>query len=146
MKLTKRIALLCCLAWGVIGSGCGTVYTGEVDRQLESAERMSFTLPSTVDGAFRRVFGRFQECLSVYGYRVRGTINRDRDAANVIVDSGIGLDRVLYLADAIFIQAELERLAPERARVTFILASPQARPFADAAEGWLTAGEGPCRV
>ena len=44
------------------------------------------------------------------------------------------------------LQAELERLAPERARVTFVLAAPQARPFADAAKGWLTAGEGPCRA
>ena len=107
---------------------------------------MSFTLQSTVDGAYRRVFGRFQKCLSVYGYRVRGTITRERDTANVIVDSGIGFDRVFYLADAIFLQAELERLAPERARVTFVLAAPQARPFADAAKGWLTTGEGSCRA
>jgi hypothetical protein len=144
--LAKRIPVLGCLVLAAVGSGCGTVYTSDVEGQLESAERISFTLPSTVDGAYRRVFGRFQECLSVYGYRVHGTITRERDAANVIVDTGIGFDRVLYLADAIFLQAELERLAPERARVTFVLAAPQARPFADAAKGWLTAGEGPCRA
>jgi hypothetical protein len=145
-QLTKPIRVLCCLVLAAVGSGCGTVYTSEVERQLESAERMSFTLQSTVDGAYRQVFGRFQECLSVYGYRVHGTISRERDAANVIVDSGIGFDRVFYLADAIFLQAELERLAPDRARVTFVLVAPQARPFADAAKGWLTEGEGPCRA
>jgi hypothetical protein len=145
-QLTKRTPVLCCLVFAAVGSGCGTVYTSDVDRQVESAERMSFTLQSTVDGAYRQVFGRFQECLSVYGYRVHGTISRERDAANVIVDSGIGFDRVFYLADAIFLQAELERLAPDRARVTFVLVAPQARPFADAAKGWLTEGEGPCRA
>ena len=145
-RLRKRIPVLCWLTLAVVGSGCGTVYTSDVDQQLESAERMSFTLQSTVDGAYRRVFGRFQECLSIYGYRVHGTITRERDAASVIVDSGIGFDRVFYLADAIFLQAELERLAPDRARVTFVLAAPQARPFADAAQGWLTAGEGTCRA
>ena len=145
-ELRKRILVLCWLALAVVGSGCGTVYTGDVDQQLESAERMSFTVRSTVDGAYRQVFGRFQECLSVYGYRVHGTITRERDAANVIVDSGIGFDRVFYLADAIFLQAELERLAPDRARVTFVLVAPQARPFADAAKDWLAEGEGPCRA
>ncbi|MDX1513025.1 MAG: hypothetical protein R3174_04710 [Gammaproteobacteria bacterium] len=129
-----------------ITAGCGTVYVNEQDRDLGAAERSEVTLESSVDAAYRRVFGRLESCLSTYGYRVRGSINRQRDAANVVVDSGIGFDRVLYLADSVFLRAELARLAPERTRVTFVLPTADARPFADAASRWLVAGEGPCRV
>lgn len=127
-------------------TGCGTVYVNEEDRSMESAERTTLTVESSVDRAYRSVFGRLQSCLSIYGYRVRGTINRDRDAASVVVDSGIGFDRVLYLADAVLLQAELTRLAPDRTRVTFVVPSSGARPFADATKRWLVTGNGPCRV
>lgn len=130
----------------LLAAGCGTVYVNEKDRSTESAERTGLAVESSVDSAYRKVFGRLQSCLSTYGYRVRGTINRERASASVVVDSGIGFDRVLYLADSVFLVAELTRLAPERTRVTFVLASPEARPFADAAKRWLVSGNGPCRA
>lgn len=126
-------------------SGCGTVYVNQEDRSLEAAGRDSFTVERAVDGAYREVFGRFQECLSSYGYRVRGDINGERGAAEVTVDSGFGFQRTLYLADSIFLKAEMRRLAPERTRVTFILPTSNARPFADGTKRWLITGDGPCR-
>jgi hypothetical protein len=127
-------------------SGCGTVYLDEADRDLGAAEREIITVERSVDGAYREIYGRLQDCVSVYGYRVRGDINRERSAAEITVDSGVGFDRVLYLAEALFLKAELEHLAPERARVTFILSNPNARPFADALKRWLVSGDGPCRA
>ena len=134
-------------------SGCGTFYVNEEDRNLNgvargsfAVERDSFAVERSVDGAYREVFARLQYCFSTYGYRVRGNINRERDVAEVTVDSGFGLDRSLYLADSIFLKAELERLAPERTRITFILPTSNARPFADAVERWLISGDGSCRA
>ena len=127
-------------------AGCGTVYVNEQDRSLYAVERDSFTVERSVDGAYRELYGRLQYCVSTYGYRVRGHITRERDAADISVDSGAGFDRVLYLADSVFLKAELERLAPERTRVTFILSEPNALPFADAAKRWLINGDGPCRA
>lgn len=130
----------------LILSGCGTVYVNEADQNLDAAERDSFTVERSVDGAYREVFGRLQECVSVYGYRVRGNINRERDAADITVDSGVGFERVLYLADSLYLKAELQRLAPQRTRVTFIVQDPAAKPFADGTKHWLVSGEGPCRA
>ncbi|HSS65400.1 MAG TPA: hypothetical protein VLS27_13275 [Gammaproteobacteria bacterium] len=127
-------------------SGCGTVYVNEEDRNLDGVARDSFAVERSVDGAYREVYARLQHCVSAYGYRVRGNINRERDVAEVTVDSGFGFDRSLYLADSIFLKAELERLAPERTRITFILPTSNARPFADAVERWLISGDGSCRA
>lgn len=127
-------------------SACGTVYVNESDRDLGGASRSTVTLEASVDGAYRSVYGRWQECLSNYGYRVRGSINRERDAANVTVDRGLGFERLLYLADSIFLQAELARVAPERTQVTFIVPNAGAQPFVDATKQWLVAGTGPCRA
>ena len=127
-------------------SGCGTVYVNKADRDPGAFERESFSVDRTVDGAYRAIYGRLQDCVSGYGYRVRGEITRERDAAHISVDSGVGFDRVLYLADARFLDAELERLGPERARVTFVLPNPDARPFADGLKRWLVSGDGPCRA
>lgn len=143
-KRSEAIGAMCLTV--SLMTGCGTVYVNEEDRSTEAADRTDLTVESSVDRAYRNVFGRLQSCLSTYGYRVRGTINRDRDAASVVVDSGIGFERVLYLADSVFLRAELAKLAPERTRVTFLLPSMNARPFADATIRWLVSGEGPCRV
>ena len=143
MQATRRQLIISVVA---LLSGCGTVYVHESDRDPGSADRSTVTLESSVDGAYRRVYSRWQECLSSYGYRIRGSISRERDAANVTVDTGIGFDRVLYLADSIFLQAELTKLAPERTRVTFLLPATGARPFAEATKQWLVSGQGPCRV
>lgn len=126
--------------------GCGTVYVNEEDRNLGPSERDSFAVERSVDSVYRRLYNRLGHCVSNYGYRVRGNITRERDAADVTVDSGMGFDRVLYLADSLFFKAELERLGPERTRVTFILPDSNARPFADAAKRWLVTGEGSCRA
>lgn len=134
------------LSAALLIGGCGTVYVNEEDRNTASAERSTLSVELSVDSAYRRVFNRLQSCLSTYGYRVHGTINRERDTASVVVDSGVGFDRVLFLADSIFLQTELGRLAPERTRITFILASSDAQPFADATKRWLVTGEGPCRI
>ena len=141
-----------CILWScrscvlaLILSGCGTVYVNEADRNLDAAARSSVTVESSVDRAYRRIYSRFQSCLSSYGYRIRGTINQDRNAASIVVDSGIGFDRVLYLADSVFLHANLDSLSPERTRVTFVSSTDNARPFADAAGRWLVSGEGPCR-
>jgi len=125
-------------------AGCGTVYVNPEDRSLESAGRDSFTVERTVDGAYREVFGRFQECLSTYGYRVQGDITRERDSADVTVVSGFGFQRTLYLADSIFLKAEFRRLGPESTQVTFILPTVNARPFANGTKRWLVTGEGSC--
>lgn len=130
----------------VLIGGCGTVYVNEEDRKVESAERSTLSVESTVDRSYRSLYGRLQSCLSIYGYRVRGTINQDRDAATLVVDSGVGFDRVLFLADSIFLRAELSRLAPARTGITFIPSKSGARPFVEATKRWLVTGEGPCRA
>ena len=144
--LRKGIQAYFFLLAALFFAGCGTVYVNPPDRNLSAAERESFAVARSVDGAYRQVYGRLQDCVSAYGYRVRGNITRERDAADVTVDSGFGFERTLYLADAIFLKAELERLAPDRTRITFILADANARPFAVAARRWLLTGEGPCRA
>lgn len=144
--LTKSKQSYFFLLAGLFFAGCGTVYVNPTDRALEAAERESFAVERSVDGAYRNVYKRLQDCVSVYGYRVRGNITRERDSATVTVDSGFGFDRTLFLADSIFLRAKLERLAPERTRVTFTLRTADARPFADAARRWLITGEGPCRA
>ncbi len=105
-------------------AGCGTVYVNEEDRNLGASERDSFAVERSVDSVYRELYGRLGHCVSIYSYRVRGNITRDRDAAHVTVDSGVGFDRVLYLADSFFLRAELERLGPER---TSILQSAEGR-------------------
>lgn len=144
--LTKARQSYFVLFTALFFSGCGTVYVNEADRNIGEAERDSFTVERSVDGAYREVYGRLQHCISTYGYRVQGNISRERDAAVVTVDSGVGFQRVLYLADSIFLKAELQRLAPERTRVTFTVPNRNARPFADAARRWLITGDGPCRA
>lgn len=134
------------LLTAVVLPGCGTVFVNEEDRNLDSAERDSFAVERSVDSVYRELYGRLRHCVSTYGYRVRGNITGERDAADVTVDSGVGFDRVLYLADSLFFKTELERLGPERTRVTFILPDSNARPFADAAKRWLVTGEGSCRA
>lgn len=127
-------------------SGCGTVYINEGDPGNGALPRDSFAVELSVDGVYRATYRRLQDCVSGYGYRVRGDINRERDVADITVDSGVGFDRILFLADARFLRVELERLAPERTRVTVILSNPNARPFADGLKRWLDSGEGPCRA
>jgi hypothetical protein len=126
--------------------GCGTVYVNEEDRDLTAPERHSFAVERSVDSAYRQLYARLRYCVSKYGFRVRGNITRERDAADVTVDAGRGFDRALYLADSLFLKAELERLGPERTRIAFILSDSNARPFADAAKRWLVTGEGSCRA
>ncbi len=125
-------------------AGCGTVYVNPEDRNLEAAARDSFTVGRTVDSAYREVFGRLQYCLSTYGYRVQGDITRERVSADVTVVSGFGFQRTLYLADSVFLKAEFRRLGPESTRVTFILPTVNAKPFADGTKRWLVTGEGSC--
>ncbi len=144
--LTKAEQSYFFLATALFVAGCGTVYVSEEDRKLSAPERDSFAVERSVDGAYREVYRRLEYCVSTYGYRVRGNITRKRDAADITVDSGVGFDRVLYLADSVFLKAEFERLAPERTRITFILPNPNARPFSDAAKRWLLSGEGSCRA
>lgn len=127
-------------------SGCGTVYVHESDRDLTAAARRSFSVEASVDSAYRRVYAHLRECVSRYGYRVRGDINRERTAADITVDSGVGFHRTLYLADSIFLKAELERLAPGATRVTLIIPSEGARTFADAARRSLESGGEACRA
>lgn len=145
--MTRRfeISVAMCLAASIV-AGCGTVYVNEEDRSMDTADRATLAVEFSVDSAYRKVFGRLQSCLSTSGYRVHGTISQDRDAATVVVDTGVGFDRVLYLADSVFLRAELSRLGPERTRVTFLLPGSGSRPFVDATMRWLVSGEGPCRV
>jgi hypothetical protein len=127
------------------GAACGTIYINESEGDRGPLEGDSFAVERSVDGAYRAIYGRLRDCVSGYGYRVRGEITRERDAASITVDSGVGFDRLLFVADSRFLQAELERLAPERTRVTFLLPNPDARPFADGTKRWLIGGDGPCR-
>ena len=131
---------------GLLLAGCGTIHLGQEHRFLDSASRQIVEVDRSVDETFRQVYGRLLDCVSAYGYRVRGSITRERDAAEISVDSGFGFERTLYLADSVFLIAGLERLAPERTRVTFVSSKPEAKPIAEAAGRWLATGDGPCRA
>lgn len=144
--LTKAVQPYFFLGVALCFAGCGTIYVNEEDRYPGSLKTDSFAVERSVDGAYREVYRRLQDCVSIYGYRVRGQISRARDTAEISVDSGVGVDRLLYLADSLLLKAELERLGPALTRVTFITSDPDAEPFADGAKRWLISGGGPCRA
>lgn len=144
--LTKGKQLYFVIAVTAFLSGCGTVYVNPSDRNAVAAARESIAVAGSVDSVYRALYGHLQDCVSLYGYRVRGEINRERTVAGVTVDSGLGFDRTLYLADALLFEAELERVAAGKTRVTFVLPSKDARPFAEAAKRRLQGAGGSCRV
>ena len=143
MRRSPRLALALAAA---LLAGCGTVYVNPEDRDKQFTVERRFESPRGVELTYRRIFYRLYDCLSVYDYRVHGEFGAGATAARIHVDSGIGLERSLYLADSYIMRVDIEPAADGRSVVTVHGDSRRFDTFHEAIELWVTDDFQGCRA
>ena len=129
---------------GVVG--CGTVYVNPEDRDKKFEFETRFESPRAVEPTYRIIFSKLDECLSVYDYRVHGEFGADATRARIRVDSGVGLEHTLYLADSYVMRVEIAPTTDTSSAVTVYDDDPHFDTFRKAIELWVTEGFEGCRA
>jgi hypothetical protein len=137
---TKCIVYLCLTA---LLTGCETVYVNKADRKPVYHQETNFTSGHNTETTYRRIYGMLYRCTSGY-YRVKGNYDPDSRHADISVDTGVGFENSLYLADAHVMSITIEADGVEKSKVRIQQTNPRGSPYAGAMEVWVNEGSDDC--
>ena len=80
-------------------AGCGTDYLNEADRNPKYRTETDFASSRSAEVTYRRIYTMLYRCTSGY-YRVQGSYDPASRHAEISVDTGVGFENDLYLADS----------------------------------------------
>ena len=82
-------------------------------------------------------------CTSGY-YRVKGNYDPDSHHADISVDTGVGFENSLYLADSHVMSITIEADGVEKSKVRIKQTTPRGSPYAGAMAAWVNEGSDDC--
>ena len=131
--------------FGLLGiiAGCGTLYLNKADRNPEYRKQTNFTSNRTVEMTYRRIRTMLNRCTSGY-YRVQGDYDSASRRAEISVDTGVGLENDLYLADSHVMRIIVDADGIERSSVQIKQTRRDGAPYAGAMADWVNKGSDDC--
>ena len=127
-----------------VPSGCGVVYVNPSDRNPSYATRTSFVASKRAEPTYRIIYARLLDCTSGY-YRVHGEFDNVTKRGEISVDTGVGFQRTLFLADAHVMRIEIVPGAGATSEVTVHQKTDYGAPLVRAMEPWVNRGSEQCR-
>lgn len=124
-------------------TGCGTVYVNKADRDPKYLRETDFTSNRTTEMTYRRIYTMLYRCTSGY-YRVQGNYDPDSRHAEISVDTGVGFQNDLYLADSHVMKISIDADGIEKSRVQVKQTSRDGTPYAGAMANWVNEGSDDC--
>ena len=140
-RLDPSSLLVFCLL-GVL-AGCGTVYLNKADRNPTYREETDFTSNHNAEITYRRIHTMLYRCTSGY-YRVQGNYDPESGHAEISVDTGVGFENDLYLADSHVMRIIVDADGIENSSVRIKQTSRDGAPYAGAMADWVNEGSDDC--
>lgn len=135
--------IIVCLCLTTLLAGCGTVYVNKADRNPEYREETEFSSNRNTEMTYRRIYTMLYRCTSGY-YRVQGNYDPDLHHAEISVDTGVGFENDLYLADSHVMRIIIDADGIENSRVHIKQTSRHGAPYAGAMADWVNEGSNDC--
>ena len=131
------------LAVTLVLPACGVVYVNQADREPSFASQSSFDSSRSAEVAYRIIYTRLLECTSGY-YRVGGDFDNTSKHGQITVDTGVGFQNTLFLADAHVMTIDIVPGGSAGSRVTVRQKSAEGSPLARQIEPWVNGGSASC--
>ncbi|MDX1432778.1 MAG: hypothetical protein R3286_10055 [Gammaproteobacteria bacterium] len=127
----------------LVTSACGVVYVNQADREPTYAAETSFVASERPETTYRIIYTRLLDCTSGY-YRVGGEFDNMAKHGEISVDTGIGFQRTLFLADAHVMSIDIVPGGGATSKVTVRRKSETGAHLVRAMEPWVNRGAGGC--
>ncbi len=124
-------------------AGCGTVYLNKADRNPKYRKETDFVSNRNAEMTYRRIYTMLYRCTSGY-YRVQGNYDPESRHAEISVDTGVGFENDLYLADSHVMRIIVDADGIENSSVQIKQTSRHGAPYAGAMADWVNAGSDNC--
>ena len=124
-------------------TGCGTIYVNEADRNPTYHTETDFASTRNSEMTYRRIYTMLYKCTSGY-YRVQGNYHPDSRQGEISVDTGVGFENDLYLADSHVMSIIIDADGIENSKVQIKQTSPHGAPYAGAMENWVNEDSDDC--
>ena len=124
-------------------AACGVVYVNETDREPAYASQTTFVSSRGPEATYRVIYTRLEQCTSGY-YRIGGSFDNASKRGEITVDTGVGFQRTLFLADAHVMSIDIAPGEGAGSRVTVRVKSAEGTPLAPRIEPWVNAGSDAC--
>jgi len=133
--------VISCL-FAVLG-GCGTVYVNKADRDPVYKKETDFSSTRNTEMTYRRIYSMLYKCTSG-GYRVQGDYNPDSRHGEISVDTGVGFENDLYLADSHLMKIIIDADGIEKSNVQIKQTNARGARYAHAMAAWVNEGSDDC--
>ena len=127
----------------ILLTGCGTVYLNKADRNPVYRTETAFTSKRGSEMTYRRIYAMLYRCTSGY-YRIKGSYDPDSRLGEISVDTGVGFENDLYLADSHVMKITVGADGVEKSSVQIKQTSPDGAPYAGAMADWVNEDSDDC--